>query len=364
MTVIMALIALVNGAGVGLIWRNRQLQVHREREEWFRSVANDTPAYLWMTSADSENMFINRPLGQFVGTDRESRSLNWADYLHPDDADRVRVKFSEDLAAHRESTDEFRLRRFDGEFRWMSGEAVPRFSQAGEFLGYACSLLDFTDRRLAESRLRGLTARLIDAQEEERKRLARELHDDLSQQIAAASIGVGNLKRQIPIELAEARDYSDCIHQKLVHLAEAIRRMSHELHPAILKYSGLATALRGYCDEFGALARVRVSLDIDGSFDGVAPATALCIYRIAQEALRNVAKHAKVQTAAIQLHRDEGWLLLTVSDRGVGMKLSRTSPTTGLGLVSINERTRLVGGSLEIRSQPDQGTTITVKVPV
>ncbi|MFY9723923.1 MAG: PAS domain S-box protein [Bryobacteraceae bacterium] len=363
MTVIMALIALVNGSGVGLIWRNRQLQAHREREEWFRTVANDTPAYLWMASADGENMFINKPLGRFVGTDRQSPSSSWTDYLHPDDAARVRAKFSEDLAARRESADEFRLRRFDGEYRWMSREAVPRFSQAGEFLGYAGALLDLTDRRRAESQLRGLSARLIDAQEEERKRLARELHDDLNQQIAAVTIGVGNLKRHIPEELAEVRGQSDRIHQKLVHLAEAIRRMSHELHPAILQYSGLATALRTYCDEFGALARVRVSLDIDGSFDGVAPATALCIYRIAQEALRNVAKHAKVETAAIQLRREEGQLLLTVSDRGVGMQPSRASATTGLGLVSIKERTRLVGGSLEIRSQPDQGTTITVEVP-
>jgi hypothetical protein len=127
-----------------------------------------------------------------------------------------------------------------------------------------------------------LGARLIGAQEEERKRLARELHDDLNQQIAAMSIAMGNLKRHIPEERADARAQSDRIHQKLVNLAESVRHMSHELHPAILQYSGLAPALQSYCKEFGALTGVQVSLTSNGEFDGVPSGTALCIYRIAQ----------------------------------------------------------------------------------
>src|SRR6185369_9119665 len=265
---------------------------HREREAWFYAVANDTPAYLWMASADEENSFINLPFGRFLGTSRDRLSKSWGDYLHPEDAVRARANFLECLASRRGYTDQFRIRRFDGEYRWVISQAVPRFSPQGGFVGFAGSLLDVTDRKRAEEEILTLGARLIGAQEDERTRLARELHDDLNQQIAAASIAMGNLKRQIPDEQSEARAQSDRIHQKLSSLSESVRRMSHELHPAILQYSGLAPALRSFCREFGGLTRVEVSLAIQGEFDGVPPGTALCLYRITQEGLRNVAKHA------------------------------------------------------------------------
>jgi signal transduction histidine kinase len=138
--------------------------------------------------------------------------------------------------------------------------------------------------------------------------------------------------------------------------------MSHELHPAILEYSGLAPALQTYCREFGAMAGIRVSLDIRGTLDTVAAPVALCIYRIAQEALRNVAKHAGVAEAAVVLDRSEGRLRLSISDSGTGMD-PESPNSAGLGLVSIRERARLVQGSVEIDSGPGHGTTIAVKIP-
>jgi signal transduction histidine kinase len=219
------------------------------------------------------------------------------------------------------------------------------------------------EARGAEQHIKALSGRLINAQEEERARLARELHDDLSQQIAALSIAVGNLKRHIPEEQSGARAEGDQIHQKLVQVSETVRRMSHELHPAILQYSGLAAALQSYCKEFGALTGVAVSLTIDGKLDNVPSATALSIYRITQESLRNVAKHAQVATAAVEMRHAAGLLSLTISDAGVGMELASAEATAGLGLVSIRERTRLVGGSVQITSKPTQGTTITVRIP-
>jgi len=142
-----------------------------------------------------------------------------------------------------------------------------------------------------------------------------------------------------------------------------VRRISHELHPAILQYSGLAAALQSYCDEFGGLTGVQVSLTVDGEFDRVPSAAALCLYRIAQEALQNVAKHAKVAAAAVEIRHSGGLSSLTVSDNGVGIEPGRAEATDGLGLVSIEERTRLAGGSLEIASKPNQGTSITARIP-
>jgi PAS domain S-box-containing protein len=367
---IVVLIGVAAIAGAGLIWRSLQLHIHREREQWLRAVANETPAYLWMSSATEENSFINKPFADFLGMDRQSLLWDWANHLHPEDAERTRARFLDCQARRSQYAAEFRIRRSDGEYRWMVSRGLPRFSAKGDFVGYAGSLLDITDRKQAEEQLRttnaalaeeldertrtekeiqALSARLINAQEEERTRLARELHDDLSQQIAALSIATSNLKTDIPEEQAGARAQSDRLQQKLADLAESIRRLSHELHPAVLKHAGLAAALRAYCSEFSSLTGIRVALEAEGSFDGLPSAASLCIYRIVQEGLQNVAKHARVT--------------LTIVDRGAGMAPDRTGAAVGLGLVSIKERTRLVNGTVNIQSTPNQGTTITVSIP-
>jgi signal transduction histidine kinase len=220
---------------------------------------------------------------------------------------------------------------------------------------------ELAERTRNEKEIQSLSARLLTAQEEERRRLARELHDDLSQQIAALSMATGNLKRQIPQQEAEARNQSDRIQQKLVQLAEAVRRMSHELHPAVLEHSGLVSAMQAYCDEFGALTGIRVVLRADGLFDRVPAPVALGLYRITQEALQNVAKHAGTGEAQVALRYSEEMLCLTISDSGVGMELNRAN--AGLGLVSIRERTRLLHGTVDLWSNPNQGTRVSVRIP-
>jgi len=384
MAAMVVMIGVANAAGVGLIWRSRQLHIHREREQWFRTVANDTPAYLWMSSPTDENAFINKPFGDFLGTGPGLIQWNRAKYVHPEDVEWTSTRFLDCQARCCEYAAQYRIRRFDGEYRWVVAQGLPRFSSKGEFLGYAGSLLDVTERKRAEEQLRttnaalaeeleehtraekeiqGLTARLINAQEEERTRLARELHDDLSQQIAALSIATSNLKADIPEEQAGARAQSDRLQQNLAGLAEGIRRLSHELHPAVLEHAGLAAALRAYCSEFSSLTGVRVALEVEGSFGGVPSAVSLCIYRIVQEALQNVAKHARVTDASVQLRRSPEILSLSIADLGAGMAPDRTGAAAGLGLVSIKERTRLVNGTVQIRSMPNRGTTITVKIP-
>lgn len=391
MLLITALIGLANAAGAGLIWKGQHDRIRREREAWYRAVANDTPAYLWMASAGKEGSFVNRPFQNFLGNQNQGLSKDWTQYLHPDDADRVRAVFFNSAAFFnsmpqpRGYTAEFRLRRADGEYRMVVGEVVPRFSEAGELLGFAGSILDITERRQAEEQLRtanaqlqtelaerirreqeiqSLSARLIGVREDERKRLARELHDDLNQQIAAVSLGMGNLKRQIAQQPAEAMGQSDRIHHKLVQIAETVRRMSHELHPAMLELYGLVAALRSCCSELTALTGIRISFTPDGSFDGVPSSIALCVYRVTQEALQNVARHAQAHTAHVALSHADGILQLTVSDTGVGIDLARVKARTGLGLISIRERVRFVGGTVEINGQPNEGTQLTVRIPL
>ena len=385
LTSIVVLIGLADAAGVGLIWRSRQMHMHREREQWFRTVANETPAYLWLSSVTGESLFVNTPCAEFLGMEPGGHVV-WdrARCVHPEDEERCRARSIECRARRCEYADEFRIRRFDGEYRWVVSRGLPRFSSKGEFLGFAGSLVDVTERKQAEEQLRttnaalaeeleertraeneirALSARLINAQEEERTRIARELHDDLSQQIAALSIATSNLKADIPEEQAAARAQSDRLQQKMAGLAEGIRRISHELHPAVLEHAGLDAALRGYCAEFASLTGIRVALEAEGSFEGLPSTASLCIYRIVQEALQNVAKHAHVEDASVQLRRSSGMVSLAISDCGVGMLLGRTRTAPGLGLVSIKERTRLIHGAVDIQSAPNRGTTIIVTIP-
>jgi PAS domain S-box-containing protein len=322
--------------------------------------------------------FINRPLAEFLGVDSQVPTSHWADRLHPEDRGRVLAKFDRCSRDQSEYRDEFRIRRFDGEYRQVIAEGLPRHSPTGDFDGYAGVLRDITERREAEhqvqestralaaelrertrseEQIHSLTVRLMNAQEEERARLARELHDDFSQQIAAVSIAIANLKKRLPPELADA---PEPIRQKLVALAESARRLSHELHPSVLQYSGLPAALRRYCSELEGLTSHRIAFVHEGSCEGLPPAAALCAYRVAQEALQNTIKHSRVSAAEVLLRVRRGVLTLVVSDHGIGMA---SGASGGLGLVSMRERSRLVGGDVAVESRAGEGVRVTLTIP-
>ena len=215
-----------------------------------------------------------------------------------------------------------------------------------------------------EQELQALSEKLINTQEQERTRVARELHDDVAQQLAALSISVSNLKRTIPAGESELRTQTDRLHQRLASAAESVRRLSHELHPAILEHSGIAAAIESYCAQFSALNGLQVSLDAAGRFEDISPAVALCLYRVAQEALQNVAKHSGAREARVELTRSSGQLHLRVTDLGRGFEAARSAPRAGLGLVSMKERARLVHGTLHIEIAPGKGTKLRVSIPL
>jgi PAS domain S-box-containing protein len=373
---IVGLLLLANFAAGGFVWKTQQAKLYRQGEAWYRAIANDTPAYLWMASPQEENSFISKPFQEFLGVEAQKLSENWTRFIHPDDASEVKAALLTAFTEIRPCAAEFRLRRHDGQYRWVVCKAAPRHSEDGGFLGFAGSIVDIQQEKEAEEKLvqslaektrqeadiRALSASLMGAQEEERARISRELHDDFSQQIAFLSIAMGNLKRLLPGEHVEARSQSDRIQHTLVDLAETVRRISHELHPPVLEHSGLAAAIHSYCQEFEALTNIQVLFESAGDFGAVPPGVSLNLYRIVQEALHNVAKHARVSKAEIQLSASASELRLTISDRGVGIAPRRPGQSMGLGLLSIRERAHLMNGDLDLCSAPDQGTTITITV--
>lgn len=218
--------------------------------------------------------------------------------------------------------------------------------------------------RHSHGRIRDLAGQLLQATEDERRRIAREIHDDLSQRIAALGIGFGLLERHIgQADPAVQRRIAE-LHERIAALGEHTRRLSHDLHPAALEVAGLAAALREQCAEFRADTGIAVDLRLGPSLDVLTPDLAVCLYRIAQAALANVARHSGARRVAVIARVEDKAATLTVRDDGAGFKPAEGRYEEGLGLVSMTERARLVGGSVEVRSTPGSGTEVRARVPI
>ncbi len=211
-------------------------------------------------------------------------------------------------------------------------------------------------RFLATTRQFG--GRVLAAQEEERAWIARELHDDVIQRVAMIGHELEQFERGSAAESVRIAG----IREELHDLAGEIRRLAHRMHPAVLDHLGLSAALVQLAAEFEQLG-LRIRLDSTLPAESVPPEVATCLYRVAQESLRNVARHAGVEEAELRLRSDGGGVLLEVEDAGRGFDPASPGARVGLGLTSLSERLRLVQGRLSIRSEPGQGTRISAWAP-
>lgn len=258
---------------------------------------------------------------------------------------------------------------FRGHRDWPD-DLIERLRLVGEIFSSALArkradeaLLD-REHSLHDARegLRSLAAKLLYAQEEERRRVAREMHDDWAQRLALLDIDTAKLEKQLGTQ-ESALLLLRAVREQLVSLSEDVHALSRQLHPSILDDLGLVEALRSECASFSRREEIAVDyrpakLPADLSKD-----VALCIYRVAQEALRNVAKHAGVNKTSVKLVVAGPELLLRIQDQGAGFDLDSARSQPGLGLSSMAERVRLVEGKFTITSAPAQGTTIEVRVP-
>jgi PAS domain S-box-containing protein len=229
--------------------------------------------------------------------------------------------------------------------------------------GEAALLASEESLRRSHARVQDLAGKLITAQEEERKHLSRELHDDLNQKLASLAITIGYLKRHLPEPADFINHQLTDLEERIFSLSNDIRQLSHELHPAVLEHIGLQMALESYCAEFSGREGIRVALDIEEGISEIHPRIALCLYRIAQEALRNVAKHSGATSAHVRLSTANGGIRLIISDQGVGYDYSQARAKGGLGLISMEERVRLLGGSFHVTTRPQKGTEVRVQIP-
>jgi len=215
-----------------------------------------------------------------------------------------------------------------------------------------------------EQQLRVLAGSLLTAQEDERRRLSRELHDDVTQRLALLSIDLGKLAGEVPDSLAQARTTIRTLQKQTLQASVEVRRLSHGLHPSVIEDFGLSVALEEYCAEFAKAQGIQVRFEDLVDDSRLDEACAACLYRVAQESLRNAVTHGDATEVGVTLSVGSDSMQLRVSDNGAGFLTESPRSRGGLGMISMRERARLVNGTLTISSQPGLGTQITASVPL
>jgi signal transduction histidine kinase len=222
-------------------------------------------------------------------------------------------------------------------------------------------LLQRSRRRLAEDESRALARRLLTAHEDERSRLARELHDDLSQRLARLAIDAARMERSLPgsTEKHSARS----MRMDLARLGDDVHALSYQLHPSVLHDLGLSEALKVECAQFSRREAIPAELTEFQAPRALSTEAQVCLFRIAQEALRNAAKHSRAKRITLAVTTKNGGVRLTIQDDGVGFDSTRTKTHRSLGHASMRERAQLVGGTVAVESAPGRGTRVTVSLP-
>jgi PAS domain S-box-containing protein len=337
----------------------------QESEERFRHVSNTAPVMIWMAGTDKLCTYFNAPWLQFTGRSFEDELGNgWAKGVHPDDLQDCWETYSKAFDRRDPFQMEYRLRRSDGEYRWVFDQGVPRLNADGSFSGYIGSCIDVTERKLAQEGLSEMSRKLIDAHEQERTWIARELHDDINQQVALLAVELERLKQDLPPLAPVVIQRFDEVIGHVSGLGTDIQALSHRLHSSKLEYLGIAAAGSSFCRELSETHGARIDFHSEGVPKNLSPEIALCLFRVLQEGLQNAIKHSGSQRFEVWLRSTSNEVELSVRDAGIGFNAEEAMRGLGLGLTSMKERLKLVHGELSIDSQPGLGTIIRATVPL
>ena len=313
------------------------------------------------------------PRDEVRATESDWSSGNWysahpvhfdhfMEIVHPDDRASLSQAIRGALEGDGQYETEYRVVSADSTVRWIAGRGRIEFDQNGKPRQLRAISIDITERRRGEDEARDLNGRLITAHEDERARLARALHDDVTQRLALLAIDAGRKEKGLGDTVAGQAMRS--IRHDLVQLSEDVHALSYALHPAILEDLGLMEALKAECARFGAVEGIPTSFRATGDIDEPTQALSLCLYRVAQEALRNVARHSGASSVEVQLRAVGSKLELAVEDNGVGFDPTRKQARPSLGLAGMRQRLVLVDGELLIDSAPGNGTIIVARAPL
>ena len=335
-----------------------------ESEERFRVMADTTPSLVWMCDARGRITYLNGRRLAFTGRNSSGDDGdNWVTYVHPDDVEHMVGALYEALKTKQPFSQEYRLLRNDGVYRWMFDVASPRVNGDGSFGGFIGSAIDTTDQKLAQQALEKVSGQLIAAQEAERSRIARELHDDICQRLVLLSMELEQANRESNGSSVQRNPRIEKIKQHCAEIAGAVQALSHQLHSSKLEYLGIVAAVTSFCREFSEQHEVSVKFSNQNVPRFLPADISLSLFRVTQEALQNALKYSGVSEFSVTLRGAAGEIQLEISDGGVGFDVEQAKRQKGLGLVSMQERVHLVHGIFAIESKAGSGTRIFIRVP-
>jgi PAS domain S-box-containing protein len=349
---------------LGLFWqrarrRKAEIELGKSEEKFSKAFRRGPLAITIVRTSDGRYIEVNEVFEAHTGWMRDEvvgrTPLEIGLWVDPDQ----RTAFMNRLVANGHVRDlETRFRRRDGQIRTGLGSA-----ELIELNGEQCALsviADITERKLAEGAMAGFSRRLIEAQEAERTRIARELHDDINQRLAMVAMSVRIAKRDL--QDSELKANLDEAIEQICELGNDIQALSHRLHSSKLEYLGLEAATAGFCRELSERQNIKIDVRCDRIPKGLSNEIALCLFRVLQEALHNAVKYSGVDAFEVSLTGASGEIELRVHDSGAGFDPDNINSRNGLGLTSMKERLRSVNGELTIDSKPGRGTTILARV--
>jgi PAS domain S-box-containing protein len=286
--------------------------------------------------------------------------MNCSEFANPEDSEDDWARFQQLRAGviDRYSLEKRYVRKDGVQFWGRLNVSMWRSGDGGAPLVFAF-VEDITDRKLSELALASVSSRLIEAQEQERLRISRELHDDICQRLTVLAIELQQLQEH-PFE---ARGRIAELQKQTAEIAADIQSLSHELHSSKLQFLGIAVATKSFCREFEMQQKAEVDFRTEDLPTALPPDISLCFFRVLQESLRNAAKHSSVRRFKVRLWGTSSEIHLTVSDSGVGFDIEAAKASRGLGLISMEERVKMLNGTFSIESRPQHGTTIHARVP-
>jgi PAS domain S-box-containing protein len=336
-----------------------QAALLQSREELLKIFVKHVPAAVAMLDRDMRYLQVSDRWCADYSLD-SSQILGHSHYeIFPDLPERWKQLHRHALAGETVRAEEDPWDR-EGGTTWLRWEIRPWQNQDGVQGGILIFSEDITHRKQMEEALSGMSRKLIQAQEQERARIGRELHDDINQRLAMLAIEL----EQLQDNPSEVRSRVQELRKQTTEISNDVQALSHELHSAKLEYLGVVGGMRSWCKEFSERQGVEVEFKSLEELGSLPPEISLCLFRVLQEALHNAVGHSGVKRIEVQLREDSGEIHLVVSDLGRGFELETAMQGRGLGLTSMQERVRLVNGTIEIQSKPMGGTTVHVRVPL
>jgi len=344
--------------------RKQAEETLRQSEEKFRSVFRDAGVGMLIVSPEGRFLAANKTFCECLGyTEEELLEKTVQSVTFPEDWPTFSRILREALKeGHGYQRFEKRCLHKSGRIVYTESTASLIRDREGTPQYFVGEVVDVTKRKQAEEALSDMTRKLVEAQEQERARIARELHDNITQHLAMLAMELSQLRKNTEDLAPEVRDRMYELQQMTSDISSGVHALSHELHSSTLEYLGLVTGMRSWCKEFGQ----RQQLEIDFKSQDVSKLPrdiSLCLFRVLQEALHNAAKHSGANRVEVQLAENASGIHLIVRDAGRGFDIESAMRSQGLGLTSMQERVRLVGGSIALDSKPLAGTTIHVSVP-